>query len=273
MITGKILGKKYVINGISADASGFVPDMSADIYYEVIRLIDGKLLFLSDHLERLQQSVSGSGIDYPDNQTIIKSLGLLIHENSFTKGNIRICLQKSNGSEPVLQCYFIPYVYPEAHMYKKGVKLRIYPHVRLNPGIKKWDDHFRNSVSRYILEQGVYEAALINSQNKITEGSRSNIFYIDRNGSLITVPAKSVLPGITRKYVLEIAADEGILIEERTISTDALDSLVSVFISGTSPKVLPVKQIDDFFFDVDHPLLRLLMEKFDQLVDQNLSRI
>ena len=49
MITGKILGDKYVIKDISADVSGFVPDMSADIYYEVIRLIDGKLLFLPDH--------------------------------------------------------------------------------------------------------------------------------------------------------------------------------------------------------------------------------
>ena len=60
MITGKILGKKYVINGMSADASGKVPYMSADTYYEVIRLIDGKLLFLSYHLERLRQSLSES---------------------------------------------------------------------------------------------------------------------------------------------------------------------------------------------------------------------
>jgi branched-chain amino acid aminotransferase len=273
MITGKILGKKYVINGISVDASGSIPDMSADIYYEVVRLIDGKLLFLHDHLARLQQSITGSGIAYPGNKRIIENLGLLIKENSSKQGNLRISLQQASGSEPLLQCYFIPYFYPQPEMYKEGVKLAIYPHKRTNPGIKKWDDQFRNSVSSYILAQKVYEAALLNPQNQITEGSRSNIFYIDRNGSLITVPAKSVLPGITRKYVLEIAADEGILIEERTISTDALDSLVSVFISGTSPKVLPVKQIDDFVFDVGHPLLRRLMEKFDQLLDQNLSRI
>ncbi len=273
MITGKILGKKYVINGIAVDASGSIPDMSADIYYEVVRLIDGKLLFLHDHLDRLQHSISGSGISYPGNQAIIENLDLLINENLFKKGNIRICLQNSNGNTPLLLCYFIPYFYPDPGMYKKGVKLRIYPHVRPNPGRKKWDDHFRNSVSRYILEQGVYEAALINSQNQITEGSRSNIFYIDRHGSLITVPAKSILPGITRKYVLEIAAGEGILIKERTISKDALDSLVSVFISGTSPKVLPVKQIDDFCFDVDHPLLRLLMDEFEQLIQSNLTSI
>ena len=273
MITGKILGDKYVINGMSADASGKVPDMSADIYYEVVRLIDGKLLFLPEHLERLRQSISGSGTDYPGDQRIIESLGLLIRENTFREGNIRICLQQTKGNELVLQCYFIPYFYPDPSMYERGVKLAIYPHIRPNPGIKKWDDHFRNSVSRYILEHDVYEVALMNRQNRITEGSRSNIFFIDRAGTLITTPDKDVLPGITRKYVLEIAAKEGIQIEENTISTNAMDNLVSVFISGTSPKVLPVKQIDDFIFDVTHPLLRLLMDQFELLIQLNLKSL
>ena len=273
MITGKILGDKYVINGMSADASGKIPDMSADTYYEVIRLIDGKLLFLSDHLARLRLSLSGSGIEYPGNQRIIESLGLLIKENSFREGNIRICLQQTNRNEPVLQCYFIPYFYPDSSMYVKGVKLAIYSHMRPNPGIKKWDDRFRNSVSRYILEHKVYEVALKNQQNQITEGSRSNIFFIDRAGKLITTPNKDVLPGITRKYVMEIAARDGIQIEEKTISTNELASLVSVFISGTSPKVLPVKQIDDFFFDVNHPRLRLLMDQFELLIQLSLKSL
>ena len=271
MITGKILGKKYVINGISVDASGSIPDMSADIYYEVVRLIDGKLLFLPDHLDRLQQSIWGSDIDYPGKEQIIKNLALLVYENSFREGNIRISLQKANGKEPVLQCYFIPYVYPDSQMYKKGVSLAIYPHIRPNPGIKKWDDRFRNSVSRFILEQKVYEAALINSQNQITEGSRSNLFFIDQQGCLVTVPEKVILPGITRKYVLEIARGNGIPIIEKIVSLDSLDILPSSFISGTSPKVLPVKKLDQYHFDVSHPLLTLLMNKFELLIQEKLT--
>jgi len=273
MTTGKVLGNRYVMNGISADVSGFVPHMSANTYYEVVRLIDGKLLFLPDHLERLRQSISGSGTDYPGNHKIINNLRLLASENPFREGNIRICLHHSNGNEPVLQCYFIPYVYPDTTMYKKGVKLVTYPHTRPNPGIKKWDDLFRSSVGKYIREHGVYEAALINPENQITEGSRSNIFYIDQAGSLITIPEKKVLPGITRKYVLEIAEKKGIRIVEKTVTTEELDSLVSVFISGTSPKVLPVKQIDEYYFDVDHPLIQLLMNQFEQLVYKNLTTL
>lgn len=273
MITGKILGKTYVINGASADASGFVPDMSTNTYYEVLRLIDGKVLFLQDHLERLRRSLSGSSIPYPGDQQVIETMRLLVKENPFREGNIRICLQQSRGNRPLLQGYFVPYFYPDDKMYREGVKLATYPHQRPNPGIKKWDDLFRNSVAAYIMENGLYEAALVNSKQQITEGSRSNIFFIDREGCLISVPEKDLLPGITRKYVLEIARKKSVPIIEKTIALEDLKSLVSVFISGTSPKVLPVKQIDNQFFDVNHPSLRLLMEQFELLVRESLSSI
>jgi branched-chain amino acid aminotransferase len=90
---------------------------------------------------------------------------------------------------------------------------------------------------------------------------------------LSTAPEKEVLPGITRKYVLEIARKEQIPLQERIWSLAELNRLVSVFISGTSPKVLPVKQIDNHVFDVAHPLLRLLMERFERVVQENLTRV
>ncbi len=273
MITGKILGKKYVVNNKAADATGFVPDMSADIYYEVVRLIAGKLLFLSDHLDRLQRSIRDSEIEYPGSGEIIKNLALLVNENIFTEGNIRISLQKSNGGETSLQCYFIPYLYPDPRMYIEGVSLVTYPHIRPKPGIKKWDDRFRNAVSRYILEQKVYEAALVNSEMHITEGSRSNLFFIDRQDCLVTVPENMILPGITRKYVLEIARENDIAVIERNVPLDTLDSLPSAFITGTSPKVLPVKKLDEYRFDVRNALLKLLMTRFEELIQENLTRL
>ena len=271
MSSGKTLGKSYSFNGISADLSGFIPDMSVDIYYEVIRLIDGKLLFLQDHLDRLRQSLSGSGIVFPGRNTIHNNLRLLLKNNSFSQGNIRICLQQSAENGTDLLCYFIPYVYPDAIMYKEGVHLVTYPHIRPNPGIKKWDDRFRSSVGQYIREHGVYEAVLLNRENQITEGSRSNLFFIDQQGCLVTIPENVILPGITRKYVLEIASRNGIPIIERSVSLSALESLASAFISGTSPKVLPVKKLDKYQFDVTHPLLQLLMTQFELLIQKNLA--
>lgn len=247
--------------------------MSVDIYYEVVRLIEGKLLFLHDHLDRLNNSLSGSGISYPGKEIILENLSLLLEKNSISKGNIRICLQSSTGKNSDLLCYFVPYFYPEASMYQEGVRLLTYPHTRPNPGIKKWDDRFRSSVGKFIRDQGIYEAVLLNRNGQITEGSRSNLSFVDQKGCLITVPDKQILPGITRKYVLSLAKQEGIPVIEKSISLDALNTFTSAFISGTSPKVLPVKLLDNYSFEVSHPLLQKLMNKFEELILANLSAV
>jgi len=271
MITGKILGKTYVINGISVDVSEFIPDMSAEIYYEVLRLLDGKVLFLEDHLNRLRDSISGTDMQFPGSGEIIESLSVLISNNDFKIGNIRICLQTGEENQSQLLCYYVPYVYPESCVYLSGVQLVTYPHVRPNPGIKKWDDQFRVSVNQYIRDHGVYEALLLNDQNQITEGSRSNVFFVDKNQELVTPQQSDILPGITRRYVIEIIRRKGVPLVERPVNKNELDQMESCFITGTSPKVLPVWQIDGTQFKVDHPLIRILMEEYDLIIQNNLT--
>ncbi len=273
MITGKVLGESYIIDGISADVSEFTPDMSVDIYYEVVRLIDRKFLFLQDHLYRLQNSFSVSGFQFPGFGPIQESLRLLQETNSFKEGNIRICIQINTAKTPSLLCYYIPYFYPELCMYMSGVQLVSYPYIRPNPGIKKWDDNFRVSVNEYIRDHGVYEAVLQNNQKQITEGSRSNIFFINQQNQLITPPETDVLSGITRQYVLQICSNECIEIIEKHIYMSDLADLRGCFISGTSPKILPVWQLDSFQFKVDHPILRMLMEQFELLIKENLTSL
>jgi branched-chain amino acid aminotransferase len=273
MTTGKILGKTYVVNGISEDISEFIPDMSADIYYEVVRLVDGKVLFLEDHLNRLRESISGTGLHFPGSREIIESLSVLISNNDFKIGNIRICLQSGEKNQSQLLCYFVPYVYPGRDLYLGGVRLITYPHIRPNPGIKKWDNEFRVSVNQYIRDHGVYEALLLNDQKQITEGSRSNLFFIDQNQQLITPPEKDILSGITRKYVFRICRQKGFNVIEKSVMLNELDQMESCFITGTSPKILPVWQIDEAHFKVDHPLLRMLMEELSTIIDQNLTSL
>jgi len=273
MITRKILGKTYVVNGISGDVSDLSPDMSADIYYEVVRLVDGKVLFLEDHLNRLRDSISGTGLQFPGSREIIESLSVLISNNDFKIGNIRISLQTGEENQSQLLCYFVPYVYPESCVYLSGVQLVTYPHIRPNPGIKKWDNSFRVSVNQYIRDHGVYEALLLNDQKQITEGSRSNLFFIDQDQQLITPPEKDILTGITRKYVFRICRQKGLNVIERPVMLNELDQMESCFITGTSPKILPVWQVDGIQFKVDHPLLRMLMVELGTIIDQNLTSL
>jgi len=273
MITGKILGKTYIVNGISANVSEFNPEIPTDIYYEVVRLIDGKVLFLEDHLSRLRDSIAGTDFQFPGFERITESLRLLLLNNDFKIGNIRICLQKDKKNQSLLLCYYVPYFYPESCVYLSGVQLVTYPHIRPNPGIKKWDNEFRVSVNQYIRDHGVYEALLLNDQKQVTEGSRSNLFFIDQNQQLITPPIKDILPGITRKYVFRICHQKGLNVVERSILLNELDQMESCFITGTSPKILPVWQIDGTQFKVDHPLLRMLMVELGTIIDQNLTSL
>jgi branched-chain amino acid aminotransferase len=158
-------------------------------------------------------------------------------------------------------------------MYLSGVRLVSYSHVRPNPGIKKWDDQFRSAVKEAIRDHGVYEVVLLNEKKQITEGSRSNIFFIDSRNRLITPPLSEVLPGITRKYVMQVCASEQMEVIERNVQWSEMDKMISCFITGTSPKVLPVWQLDGFQFKVDHPKLEILMNRFDQLIDKNLEEL
>ena len=214
----------------------------------------------------LKRSLKDSGLIFPGEGFIRESLKSLIKENPFKEGNIRICLQNSTGPFPDLLCYFVPYFYPEESTYHSGVQLVSYAHERPNPGIKKWDDQFRADVKKQIIDQGVYEAVLVNKHGEITEGSRSNVFFIDASNRLITPPEKAILPGITRKYVVQICREEHIEIEERPVSMKELDDLDACFISGTSPKVLPVCQIDKHRFRADHPTVRLIMGRFESIL-------
>ncbi|MFO7935337.1 MAG: aminotransferase class IV [Bacteroidales bacterium] len=267
----KVLGKKIIVDGKVSEASDFHSGMSADTYYEVVRLIDGKFLFLQDHLDRLKHSLSGSDIPYPGDGILRRYLGMLLENNEIQSGNVRICMQKKPEDRVRTCCYFISYFYPSPPMYSEGVKLLTFPYVRSSPGIKRWDGIFRESVGGFIRENGIYEAALVNSKKQVTEGSRSNIFFIDRDNRLVSAPENEMLSGITRKYVLRICREEGIPVMERPVHLKELDKMSACFITGTSPKILPVWQLDGFLFDVAHPLLSLLMERFDQILQENLE--
>lgn len=271
MITGKILGEKYIINGQPADTADFNPKMTAGVYYEVVRLIDGKFLFLDDHLERFRHSLSGSGLEHPGDEIIRDNLRLLQELNEFLAGNIRICIRKKKENGSDLLSYFIPYYYPDEYTYLSGVQMVTYSYVRSNPGIKKWDNRFRVSVYDHIRNSGVYEAVLVNERMEVTEGSRSNIFFIDPMERVITPPPKDVLPGITRKYVIGICQKEAIEVIERPVLLSDLGKLTSCFISGTSPKVLPVCQLDSFQFIADHRITKIIMERFESLLQENLT--
>jgi len=96
---------------------------------------------------------------------------------------------------------------------------------------------------REALLDGFDEAILLDSTGLVSEASGENIFVV-RDGVIATPPLYSVLGGITRATVLELARDKGIPVEERAITRDELYVADEVFLTGTAAEVTPIREID-----------------------------
>ena len=96
---------------------------------------------------------------------------------------------------------------------------------------------------REALLDGYDEAILLDSQGLVSEASGENIFVV-RDGVIATPTLHSVLGGITRATVIELARDKGIPVEERAITRDELYVADEVFLTGTAAELTPIREID-----------------------------
>ncbi len=91
---------------------------------------------------------------------------------------------------------------------------------------------------------GYAEALMLDSDGYVCEGSGENLFLVTRDG-LRTPPAgASILPGITRGFVFELAADMGLQVREQRIAREMLLTAEEVFMTGTAAEVTPVRSVD-----------------------------
>jgi branched-chain amino acid aminotransferase len=235
-------------------------------FYEVLRLEGNCCLFLEDHLERLENSLKLFGIGYDlDHGKIADKISKLISLAGIGTGNIKIVLNfdEARGRHPDTLLYFVKHRYPSDDQYRLGVDASLLKVERMIPNAKFINNFIIDAVNRELDSKNIYEALLVNNEGYITEGSKSNIFFI-KGDKICTPPLNKVLPGITRKYVFNICNKQNIKIIEQDISIDNLDKYTAVFLSGTSAKILPVKNINDFFFQVDNILLRQVMKYYDE---------
>jgi branched-chain amino acid aminotransferase len=95
---------------------------------------------------------------------------------------------------------------------------------------------------------GYDEAIMLDDQGCVSEGSGENVFVV-RDGKISTPPAaSSILDGITSRSVVQIAADLGFDVVQRSIARGELYQADEVFLTGTAAEIVPVREIDD------HPL-------------------
>jgi branched-chain amino acid aminotransferase len=259
-------------------AADFNPHFTATgrSVYEVIRIVKGIPLFMEEHLDRMKSSVAL--INQPlfiSADEINGQVQNLAEQCAVNEGNIKLVLQYDNVSPESRHdsyAYFIEHYYPSEDEYRHGVETITFKAVRNNPHAKVANLELIDRVNLEIKKQNVFEAILLDDEDYITEGSRSNIFMI-KDSCIYTTPLLNVLPGITRSKILEICSRQNYNLYEKRLNLTDLAEMNAVFLTGTSPKVLPIRRVDDLIFaSADHPLVIDIMKKYNDLSDSYIER-
>jgi branched-chain amino acid aminotransferase len=132
------------------------------------------------------------------------------------------------------------------------------------PATAKAGGQYLNSILAKVEthKAGYQEAVMLNEAGYVADGSGENIFIV-RAGQLITPPVNaSILEGITRATIIELARDEGIDVIEREIARAELYIADEVFVTGTAAEVCPVCEVDDHPVGKPGPITLRLQERF-----------
>lgn len=256
-------------NNIAKNDTGFSETMFGNglSIYEVIRVFRGHPIFLGDNLLRLDNSLKKSKIDLDISTLHIPDkLNHLISLEHIEEGNLKYVLHFTTGNTPDEYIYQIPHAYPSLQDYENGVDTLTYHVVRENPEVKYINSELRALSNQLIKEHQIYEILLTDDGEYITEGSRSNVFFI-KNDTLYTAPTDYVLPGTSRKRVFDICKQENITIIEQRVALSRIGEYDAAFLTGTSPLILPIRKINDVLLNPQNQLLKKTMKSYFSLVE------
>jgi D-alanine transaminase/branched-chain amino acid aminotransferase len=217
--------------------------------FDFLRVTDGVPMFIEDHLDRFffsaEQMRLPVGYTKQELETIIQKL---IVQNGLQHAGIRILLTGGPSpdgyaiSAPVLSILEQPMTPPADEILNPGFRLITHQHRRQFPQVKTTDYLMAVWLNPQVKAAGA-DDVLYHLDGMISECPRSNIFIVNEAGVLIT-PNQHILPGITRKQLLQVAQAAGISIEQRAITPEELFAAKEVFITSSTKRLIPVYAID-----------------------------
>jgi branched-chain amino acid aminotransferase len=250
-----------------------IPEEGTQFIYEVIRVKSGSPLFLHEHLERLFQShllVFGTEMAL-SREALSRDCLNLIQRESIENQNIRI--EVFYLPDLQLAIFAVPSFYPSSEVVKSGVRLITVTATREDPHAKVDPREFRKKIVAKMEKQGAFEAALVDSEGKLTEGTRSNLFFV-MGDRVFTTPGAKVLLGITRQMVVKACETLGILVVEESIEAKELVRVKAAFMTGTSVDVLPISHIDKFALQsAEDAMVMQIRRVYLELCEQDLERM
>ncbi|MEE2678765.1 MAG: branched-chain amino acid transaminase [Myxococcota bacterium] len=214
---------------------------------------------LADHVKRLFESAHINLMELPFDRSVVESACLeTLRRNGLTEGYLRPLvfigageMGLNPGENPIRVAIMAwPWGrYLGEEGLERGIRAKVSTFSRhlINSKLAKGKTcgDYVNSIlaKREALLDGYDEAILLDGQGLVAEASGENIFLV-RNGEVYTPPPPTVLAGITRASLIEIARDKGIRVHESGFARDELYLADELFLTGTAAEVTPVREVD-----------------------------
>jgi len=227
--------------------------------------VKGSAVFrLTEHMQRLVNSAKIYRMDFPyDRQELCDATVELIRKSGLDECYIRpIVFRGLDEDKPAFGVNPFPnpinvYIatwqwgkYLGEEAIEAGIDVCVSSWTRITsnslPAMAKAGANYMNSqlIKMEALLGGYSEGIALDDRGMVSEGSGENIFLVN-NGKLYTPPlGASVLPGITRDSVIQIARDMGIEVVEMSVQRAALYLADEVFLTGTAAEITPIRSID-----------------------------
>ncbi len=225
--------------------------------FDFFRAIDGKPIYLEDHLDRFERSLALMHLEMPYSRDHLRAHILqLIALNAHPLLGIKLVCTggySSDGYTPTTPNLFMlakPFTIAPP---TQGVQLMLVEHLR---------DLYGSKTTNYVkpinilkaTKEGGFDDVLYHCNEKVLESSRSNLFIIQ--GDTLVTPKENVLYGITRMHTLRLARSF-LTVEERDITLDELNMADEVFLTASTRRVAPVTRINDKTFEIGKKTLQL----------------
>ena len=223
----------------------------------------GSAIFrLPQHMERLQNSAKIHRMQIPyDVDTLTEAVTDTVERSGLAECYIRPVVFRGMGPmgvnplendvDTVVAVWeWGTYLGEEA--LKQGVDVEVASWNRLAPNtlpaMAKAGGNYLNAslVKMDAVKNGMTEGIMLSTDGYLAEGSGENLFVV-KDGKLYTAPVGlSILPGITRDAIIQLARERGYSVEEKTIPREALYIADELFFTGTAAEVTPIRSVDHY---------------------------
>ena len=251
-----------------------------------MRVCKGKIFRSDNHLERIFRSLPLVFIDLPMTQQEVKTaikqtlsrskLKNAIIRLTVTRGINEPSFQIDPEVSPTIVVHARPHYPLPRTVYRNGVQITLLTASAptlpgINQGLKTCN-YLTNILVREISQrQGSMEGVIVDPVLGVTDGSTSNMFIV--KDGLLKTPAvnNSVLEGITRKVVMEIAREHKVIVEKGVLSAEDVLTADEVFITNSGIDIVPVVRVDKTFIGNKKPgiLTKFLQEEFSKCIEED----